>query len=127
VSAGRILSIGECMVELSPDGPGRFRQGFAGDTFNAAWYLRRLLPDDWQVGYATCVGTDPLSDSMVAFMTRSGIDTAAVRRVPARTVGLYMIHLLNGERSFSYWRGDSAARQLAADPEAMSRAMHGKI
>ncbi len=126
MTGGRVLSIGECMVELSPDGPGRFRQGFAGDTFNSAWYLRQVLPADWQVGYATCVGTDALSDSMVDFMADAGIDTAAIRRLPDRTVGLYMIHLRDGERSFSYWRGDSAARQLAADAGALARAMQGR-
>ena len=40
----RILCIGECMVELAPTDDGTYRQGFAGDTFNMAWYLRRLLP-----------------------------------------------------------------------------------
>tara|TARA_B100000683_G_C11986685_1_gene347970 strand:+ start:71 stop:235 length:165 start_codon:yes stop_codon:yes gene_type:complete len=36
----KILSIGECMAELSPDGQqGKFNLGFAGDTFNTAWYI----------------------------------------------------------------------------------------
>jgi 2-dehydro-3-deoxygluconokinase len=30
-------------------------------------------------------------------------------------VGLYLIELRNGERSFAYWRGQSAARRLAED------------
>ncbi len=121
-----ILSLGECMVELSPDGPGRFKQSFAGDTFNTAWYLRRVLADDWRVGYATCVGHDALSDAMVAFMEASRIDTSAIRRVTRRTVGLYMIHRSNGERSFTYWRSESAARELAADPAFLTTAMEGQ-
>jgi 2-dehydro-3-deoxygluconokinase len=36
MSSGRILCIGECMVELAPTGDGTYRQGFAGDTFNMA-------------------------------------------------------------------------------------------
>ena len=36
------------MVELAPEDDGPFRLGFAGDTFNMAWYLRRLLPADWR-------------------------------------------------------------------------------
>jgi 2-dehydro-3-deoxygluconokinase len=122
---GTVVCIGECMVEMSPDGPGRFRQGFAGDTFNSAWYLRQVLPRQWNVGYATCVGTDAMSDAMVTCMADAGIDTAAIRRLPDRTVGLYMIHLRDGERSFSYWRGESAARQLAADSKALSHAVRG--
>ncbi len=109
------LALGECMVELSNAGDGLYRRGFAGDTFNTAWYMRRLLPQDWTVGYATCVGTDAISDAMLAFLAGEGIDVSAIRRVPDRTVGLYMITTENGERSFSYWRGESAARTLGDD------------
>ncbi|MDT8342784.1 MAG: sugar kinase, partial [Thermohalobaculum sp.] len=112
---GRFLAIGECMVEMAPAGDGLFRMGFAGDTFNTAWYARRLLPADWSVGYATAVGDDAVSRAMRDFMAGEGIDTAAVRCIPGRTVGLYMIRLEHGERSFSYWRGQSAARALADD------------
>jgi 2-dehydro-3-deoxygluconokinase len=113
------------MVELSPAGEGLYRRGFAGDTFNTAWYLRRRLPGDWRVGYATGVGTDALSDQMVAFMAEAGIETGAVRRVPERTVGLYMIELRDGERSFSYWRSTAAARTLAADRQWLEGALRG--
>jgi 2-dehydro-3-deoxygluconokinase len=34
-----------------------------------------------------------------------------------------MIHLSNGERSFSYWRNSSAAKRLADDPDALDRAI----
>lgn len=104
------------MVELAPQDDGAFRMGFAGDTFNSAWYARKHLPDDWTVSYATCAGQDALSDRMVAFMAAEGIDTRHIRRVPDRTLGLYMIQLDKGERSFSYWRGEAAARTLADDP-----------
>lgn len=40
----RIISVGECMVEMAPTGEGTFAMGFAGDTLNTAWYLRRALP-----------------------------------------------------------------------------------
>ena len=111
----RILAIGECMVELSQTDAGLYRRSFAGDTFNAAWYLRRLLHLDAEVSYATCIGEDAVSDEMLRFFETEGILTDAVRRVPDRTVGLYMISLDGGERSFSYWRAQSAARCLADD------------
>ena len=43
----RVASIGECMVELTlPRGDGAgSRVGFAGDTFNAAVYLKRSAPE----------------------------------------------------------------------------------
>jgi len=55
-----------------------------------------------------------------------GIDVGAIRRVKDRTVGLYMIQLREGERSFSYWRGQSAARGLADDPAWLDRAFAGR-
>lgn len=110
------LSLGECMVELAPAGEGLFRMGFAGDTFNTAYYARKLLADDWRVAYGTCVGDDAVSDDMLAMMRGYGIDTGTIRRLHDRTVGLYTIQLKDGERSFSYWRGQSAAKTLADDP-----------
>lgn len=119
--AHRVLSIGECMVELKQAEGGLLKQGFAGDSFNTAYYLRRFLPEAWSVDYFTAVGTDPVSDEMLAFIEGTGVGTGFIRRIPERTPGLYMIHLKDGERSFSYWRSVSAARLLADDP-AMLRA-----
>ncbi len=111
------LCLGEIMVELAPAEGGLFAKGYAGDTFNCAWYARRLLPRDWTVSYGTVLGQDSVSDDMAAFMTAEGLAPDALRRTPDRTVGLYMIELKDGERSFSYWRGQSAARTLADDPD----------
>ena len=120
------LSVGECMVEVAPAPDGLHRIGFAGDTFNTAWYARHVLPPDWEVGYATCVGEDAISDEMLAFVAGEGLATGAIRRLPDRTVGLYLISLKDGERSFSYWRGQSAARALADDPDWLARALDGR-
>ena len=60
------------------------------------------------------INLDRASDRR-AFMEAQGVDTSTLRRLPDRTVGLYMISLDKGERSFSYWRGQSAARMLADD------------
>lgn len=118
-----ILSIGECMVEMAPRADGAYTRGFAGDTFNAAWYLAKLLPEDAMVDYFTAVGTDAVSAEMIDFMQRSGVGTGSIRRIEDRTVGLYMIALKDGERSFSYWRGQSAAKRLAADRAALETAV----
>ncbi|MDZ7909239.1 MAG: sugar kinase [Gemmobacter sp.] len=112
----RILSLGEMMVELSGAGPGLWRSAFAGDTYNTAWYLAALRPG-WQISYGTRLGADAMSDAAVTDIARAGIGTAWINRDPQRSIGLYMIALQNGERSFSYWRGQSAARHLADDEE----------
>ncbi|WP_341874404.1 sugar kinase, partial [Roseibium hamelinense] len=108
------LSVGECMVEMAPFDNDLFKMNFAGDTLNTAWYARQLLPVDWRVSYCTCIGEDQLSAQMHAFMEASSIDTSHISTVPNRTVGLYVTQLDGGERSFTYWRENSAARRLAA-------------
>lgn len=113
--AHRLLAIGECMVELSVAGDGLYAQGFAGDSFNTLWHFARHAPAGWKAAYLTALGSDRMSEEMLAFFQRSGIETDAVRRIEKAAPGLYMIHLKDGERSFSYWREMAAARQLAAD------------
>ncbi|MDQ0321288.1 2-dehydro-3-deoxygluconokinase [Pararhizobium capsulatum DSM 1112] len=115
--AGSLLSIGECMVELMQAEGDLLRKGYAGDTFNTAYYARRFLPSDWSVDYLTAVGTDTVSEDMLAFMKKTGVGTSAIRRIEGRSPGLYMIHLKDGERSFSYWRSTSAAKLLADDAD----------
>ena len=115
-----LLSIGECMVEFAPNGAGGYAMNFAGDTFNAAWYARRLLPGGFEVSYLTAVGRDDISAEMLAFMRDQGIDTSFVARDDERTVGLYVVQLQDGEPRFTYWRDRSAARRLAHDAAALS-------
>nr|WP_255679400.1 sugar kinase [Jiella flava] len=110
-----MVAIGECMVELANAGEGLYRQGFAGDTFNTLWHFARHAPAGWQAAYLTGLGTDRISEEMMAFFKQAGIGTDTVRRIPGAAPGLYMIHLKDGERSFSYWRDMAAAKQLAAD------------
>lgn len=105
------------MVEMTPAEGGLFGMGFAGDTFNTAWYVRRLAGRRMEVIYLTAIGSDAISARMAAFMQDAGITT----RLDARddsTVGLYLVSLEDGERSFSYWRANSAARHLH---EALSK------
>ena len=123
---GRIVSIGECMGELSETGtPGTLNMGFAGDTLNTAYYLRRSLGPDWQVDYVTAIGTDGLSQRMLDFLKAEDIGTHHIAQLADKTIGLYYITLKDGERSFTYWRSDSAAKKLASDPAALARALEG--
>ncbi|MBC2771647.1 sugar kinase [Rhizobium sp. AQ_MP] len=123
---GRIVSIGECMGELSEtDMPGTLNMSFAGDTLNTAFYLRHSLGPDWEIDYVSAVGNDGLSDRLLDFLISQGIGTTHVRRLADKTIGLYYITLKDGERSFTYWRNDSAAKRLASDPAALARALDG--
>ncbi|MGY9048981.1 MAG: sugar kinase, partial [Rhodobacterales bacterium] len=120
----RLVFVGECMVEIAPDGAA-FRKGFAGDTFNMAWYARHLCPRDWSVDFVSAIGQDAISDELAGFMTAAGVGTRHVQRHADRTVGLYMISLKDGERSFSYWRSQSAARRMAEDGAKLEEAFDG--
>jgi 2-dehydro-3-deoxygluconokinase len=120
---GALIGIGEAMVELAPVAGGLYAQGFAGDTLNTSWYLRRLCGEERRVGYFTRVGEDPLSDRLLDFLAESGLDSRAISRDPERTLGLYLISLDGAERRFSYWRDQSAARRLADDPARLDEAL----
>lgn len=119
----RFLAIGECMLEMSEINAPDYRLGFAGDTLNTAWYTRAMLPQDWQISYFTRVGTDPYSQKMLEFLQANGIDTAFISTDPVRQPGLYFINIKDGERTFTYWRDNSAARGLADDPVQLAQAI----
>ncbi|MAY61170.1 MAG: 2-dehydro-3-deoxygluconokinase [Rhizobiales bacterium] len=122
--AKTFLSIGECMIEMALMANGDYRLGFAGDTLNTAWYARALLPaQSWKVAYFTRLGPDVYSARLRDFLETNRITTDLVTMDPARQPGLYLIDIENGERSFTYWRDQSAARLLADDEYALERAM----
>lgn len=116
-----IVGIGEAMIEFAPVPGGWFRRGFAGDTLNTSWYLRKLLPAEFHVSYATRAGVDALSDEFASFLVTSGLTEEKVARDPERTLGLYTITLEGSERRFSYWRENSAARRLADDAAVLAK------
>ncbi|MEL7115657.1 MAG: sugar kinase [Pseudomonadota bacterium] len=109
----RVACIGEAMVELSLDRSGTTAQvGFAGDTLNTGVYLKRAAPE-LDVSYVTRLGRDAFSDRLRGFITSHGLETDRIEVSTTETVGLYAISTdAEGERSFTYWRGQSAARGL---------------
>ena len=119
----KILSVGECMAEFSPDEQfGKFNLGFARDTFNTAWYIANNHADV-NSAYFSKVGDDELSDQMLKFMSDNQVDTRYITTVAGSTIGLYLISLVNGERTFSYWRNKSAATFLGQNVDDVGNAM----
>lgn len=119
--AFRIACVGEAMAELmlGSDDEQAPSLGFAGDTMNTAIYLNRMLattskkPKVSEVSYITVVGQDVLSDRLVRQLNEESINTSRISRSNKRLVGLYAITTDQaGERTFSYWRSESAARTL---------------
>lgn len=110
----KLAIIGECMIEFSGKLFGEMKQSYGGDTLNTAVYFARVTPQDRaEVSYISVLGTDKLSQSMLMQWQSEKINTELVLRDEKRQPGLYLIQLdSNGERTFLYWRAQSAARYL---------------
>lgn len=108
-----VASIGECMIELRHLSESRLELAYGGDTFNTAAYLARLAGDRIAVDYVTALGDDPYSDELRKAIARETVGTARIATLPGRLPGLYTIRVdERGERSFHYWRRESAARAM---------------
>ncbi|SEM06969.1 2-dehydro-3-deoxygluconokinase [Sphingomonas palmae] len=118
-----IVVVGEGMLELSRGSSSAseaatWRLGYGGDTLNTAIHLAR---GGDRVAYLTALGADPFSDTLRGDWQDEGLDTSLILTDPARLPGLYAIRTdSEGERTFNYWRGESAARQVFALPGARS-------
>jgi 2-dehydro-3-deoxygluconokinase len=122
----RIICIGECMAELRAVGADAFVRSYAGDVYNTAVYLKRSLPAA-QVQFLTATGDDAMSKAMRRMWRAQEIDDALAFPVAGGSAGLYLIETdASGERSFQYWRKDSAARHwLARLVEEGESLLHG--
>ena len=108
----KIACVGEAMVELSLGQDNQASLGFAGDTLNTAIYLKRAAPA-LDVSYVTRLGRDDFSTRLRNFVAAEEISVDRIETSETRQVGLYAISTdAAGERSFTYWRSQSAARQM---------------
>ncbi len=103
------------MIEIAFDGVIPL-VNFAGDALNTAVYLRRNLPSRHSVSFVSVVGCDIFSIRMLDFIEAEGILVDHISKHPNLLPGLYAIDTApDGERSFFYWRENSAARSLFTD------------
>ena len=115
----KLLCVGECMMELLSQDE-KIVSGFAGDIINFCVYLKRLSPGS-SVEFLSAVGQDLISEKMITYLGEEGIGTSLVAKLPDKTIGLYLIQNdAEGERTFTYWRSDSAARQMFLDLDEAS-------
>ncbi|MBL8302061.1 MAG: sugar kinase [Ideonella sp.] len=124
-----VVAFGECMLELQGQAFGTMRQTFGGDTLNTAVYLARCgRAQGLTVAYATAVGDDPLSQGLLDRWQAEGLGLQFVQRLPGRLPGLYLIEVdERGERRFSYWRDQSAARAYFDAPTTPLEAQAERI
>lgn len=110
----RVVCVGEGMLELRRE-DAEWRLGTGGDVLNTAIHLARL---GHGVAFLSALGGDPFSAELRHLWQAEGLDTALVLEHPQRHCGLYAISTdEHGERSFTYWREASAAREMFALPQ----------
>ncbi|MCX7304683.1 MAG: sugar kinase [Hyphomicrobiales bacterium] len=126
MAANGIVSVGECMLELSGNGGSGWSMGFAGDTFNTLWALRALSDEHRPANYVSAFGDDPFSRDQIAFFKANGIGIGESPIISGARPGLYAITLTGAERSFTYWRSDSAARRLTSQPDRLAKSLLGQ-
>jgi len=111
------ICVGEVLIELRRGGDGRFAPSCGGDTFNTAIYLARAGID---VAFATAIGDDPYSDSIVALAAAEGISSSLMMRVPGRLPGLCLVENgPSGEHSIRCWREGAPVNALFELPDWM--------
>ncbi|MEO0420956.1 MAG: sugar kinase [Pseudomonadota bacterium] len=128
----RITVFGEPLLELASTASGSVlgaaQLGIAGDTLNTSVYLARL---GHEVSYVTALGEDTYSQAIVERLNGEGVSTDRIVRHPTRVPGLYAIRTDEaGERFFTYWRDQSAARDffaLAQAPAAIGSAWESDL
>ncbi len=102
------------MVELSVDPSGRNAAvGYAGDTLNTAIYLKRNLGAEGEVFFTSVLGQDQFSDWMLNYIENEDINSTTISKHASLLPGIYSISKNDdGDRTFTYWRENSAARTL---------------
>jgi 2-dehydro-3-deoxygluconokinase len=112
----RVICVGEALIELSRGPDGGFTAACAGDSFNTAVYLARA---GLNVGFASAVGDDPYSDSIVALALAEGLRADLILRVPGRLPALSLVDRGRSGRVSRVWGDGAPARELFELPDWM--------
>jgi 2-dehydro-3-deoxygluconokinase len=113
----RAVCVGEVLIELSRETDGRFALSCGGDTFNTAVYIARAGID---VAFATALGDDPYSESIMALTAAEGVSGQLILRVPGRLPALRLIENgPAGEANIRSWREGAPANELFELPDWM--------
>ncbi|WP_086932625.1 sugar kinase [Agarilytica rhodophyticola] len=107
----RVIIFGESMIELSAIDSQTYRKSFAGDAHSTAIYLKRSGREYIDCLLLSAIGNDHHSAMLKSVLKEENITIDLLIEHPNKTLGLYDItNDDNGERYFSYWRDNSAAR-----------------
>lgn len=86
---------------------------FGGDVYNTAFAIQQCSINRNKVNFLSAVGDDEFSQQMIACWQQQDIDAEYVSILTGKHAGLYVVKTDDaGERSFTYWRNESAAREF---------------
>ena len=115
----KAIFAGECLIELSGNistldtSETKMQVNFGGDTYNSAVYFARLSEKNFVTHYFTAVGDDKFSEMMLKKFLNENLNVSLIKKIKNKCPGLYSIHTdIKGNRSFSYWRDQSAAKLM---------------
>jgi 2-dehydro-3-deoxygluconokinase len=109
---GPLVFAGECMLELVNKSDTQLAKSFAGDLYNSSVYLKRAFPQ-LNVEFMSCIGQDILSIELLQRMQTENVGHQFIPQLATHHLGCYMVVTDKfGERSFIYWRNDSAAKRM---------------
>ena len=113
----RVICVGEALIELTRGADGTFAASCGGDAFNTAIYLARA---GIETAFASALGDDSYSDSVLALAAAEGVAAHLVLRIPGRLPALCLVeHMATGERRMRYWRDGAPVRDLFELPDWM--------
>ncbi|WP_340680019.1 sugar kinase [Paraglaciecola sp.] len=108
----KVVLFGECMLELRQAQNNTMLRSFAGDVFNTAVYQKRAFAQQ-SVSFMSALGNDVISQELMQNCQQEGLETGLIRHSALHNPGIYLVQTdAQGERSFLYWRENSAARQM---------------
>jgi 2-dehydro-3-deoxygluconokinase len=108
----KIVLMGECMLELRQAKDGLMLRSFAGDTFNTAVYMKRVMAEQ-DVAFMTALGKDTISQQIAAVCSSENLNNQHIFDESKRHPGIYLVETdEQGERSFLYWRDNSSAKEV---------------
>lgn len=111
--SARVWCLGDAVVDLLPDGPGRLMQCPGGAPANVAVGIARLQGNS---GFIGRVGDDPFGRFMQQTLTHEHVDTAFMAADPAQRTSTVVVALDDdGERSFTFMVRPSADLFLTSE------------
>lgn len=108
----KVLFVGEAMLELVNISQNMLAKSYAGDVYNTSVYMKRAYPK-LSASFLSAVGQDLVSQEFVQKAKDEQVNTQAIGVSERHHLGTYMVvNDDTGERSFIYWRSDSAAKSM---------------